>query len=113
MISTEEKEFIIQRLLQENEFLKTKINELEKRLGLNSKNSSKPPSSDDLQKPPRTNGLREKGKHKSGGQNGQEGTTLKQVANPNKIVQHQINQCPHCHNTLNNKVNSIIKRQVY
>jgi transposase len=43
---------------------------LKKRLGKDSNNSSKPPSSDRLSKPPRTNTLREKGKNKSGGQTG-------------------------------------------
>ncbi len=45
-----------------------RIAALEKRLSKNSRNSSKPPSSDGLSKPPRTTSLREKGKHKSGGQ---------------------------------------------
>ena len=44
----------------------TRIVELERRLSNNSSNSSKPPSSDGLKKPPRTSSLREKGKHKSG-----------------------------------------------
>ncbi len=86
MISLEEKDFIIQRLLLENDSLKklialqsTRITELEKRLGLNSNNSSKPPSSDDLQKPLRTGSLREKGKHQSGVQKGHTGHTLKQL----------------------------------
>ncbi|WP_248846454.1 DUF6444 domain-containing protein, partial [Fluoribacter gormanii] len=42
-----------------------RIAELEKRLNKNSSNSSNPPSSDGLRKPPRTTSLRENGKHKS------------------------------------------------
>jgi len=41
-----------------------RIAELEKRLNKNSSNSSKPPSSDGLGKPPQTTSLRENGKHK-------------------------------------------------
>ena len=39
--------------------LKARIAELERRLGLNSSNSSKPPSSDGLKKPARVSSLRE------------------------------------------------------
>ena len=48
-----------------------RIAELEKRLNKNSSNSSKPPSSDGLGKPPRKTLLRENGKHKSGDQKDQ------------------------------------------
>jgi len=49
------------------ERLKAKIAELEKRVGKNSGDSSKPPSSDGLLKPPPKSSLRENGKNKSGG----------------------------------------------
>ena len=50
--------------------LQERIAELERRLGLNSGNSGKPPSSDGLKKPVRVSGLRERSGKKTGGQNG-------------------------------------------
>ena len=48
--------------------LKGHIAELERRLGLNSSNSGKPPSSDGLKKPARVSSLRERSGKKPGGQ---------------------------------------------
>jgi len=45
-----------------------RIAELERRLGLNSSNSGKPPSSDGLSKPTRVGSLRERTGKRSGGQ---------------------------------------------
>ena len=59
-----------------------RVAELERRLGLNSSNSGKPPSSDGLTKPPRTKSLREPSGKKPGGQKGHRGETLRQVENP-------------------------------
>ena len=63
--------------------LAARLDELERRLGLNSTNSGKPPSSDGLSKPQagkqkrrRTGSLREKSGRKPGGQKGHEGETL-------------------------------------
>jgi len=60
----------IESLLEIIERLEARIRELEQRLSKNSSNSSKPPSSDGLSKPPRTTSLRENGKNKSSGQPG-------------------------------------------
>ncbi len=89
-MSPEEKDQKIERLEQENEALREKIAELERRLGLNSQTSSKPPSSDGLLKKERirTSSLREKGKRPSGGQIGRIGQTLEQVLEPENIVEH-------------------------
>ena len=65
-----------------------RVAELERRLGLNSSNSGKPPSSDGLKKPPRVTSLREPSGKKTGGQKGHRGETLRQVENPDVIVDH-------------------------
>lgn len=51
------------------------------RLGLNSRNSSKPPSAD----PNRIKNKKPAGKRKPGGQNGHDGTTLRKTDNPDQI----------------------------
>ena len=83
---------IIEELRRENTELKkiiaqqnARIAELEKRLGLDSTNSSKPPSSDGFKKKLRTKSLRINGKNASGGQTGHKGTTLNQVAKPDRV----------------------------
>ena len=76
------------------------IQMLQDQLAKNSHNSSKPPSSDGLQKTPRTSSLREKSGKKNGGQQGHKGGTLKQVEKPDHTKLHPITQCNQCHNSL-------------
>jgi transposase len=76
--------------------LKARVAELERRLGLNSSNSGKPPSSDGLKKPPRTQSSREPSGKKPGGQKGHKGETLQQVADPDSIVDHFPASCAAC-----------------
>jgi len=61
--------------------------ELEARLAINSRNSSKPPSSDGLNKP-KPKSLRKRGGRPTGGQKGHLGQGLKKVAEPDRIVMH-------------------------
>ena len=68
--------------------LRARIAELERRLGLNSANSDKPPSSDGLAKPRRTRSLRERSGRKSGGQKGHPGTTRQPHPTPDVVVDH-------------------------
>src|SRR5437016_12457922 len=76
--------------------LRAQIAELERRLGLNSSNSGKPPSSDGLKKPARVSSLRERSGKKPGGQKGHKGETLRQVADPNEVVNHYPPACSMC-----------------
>ena len=73
-----------------------RIAELERRLGLNSGNSGKPPSSDGLKKPRRTSSLREPSDKPSGGQRGHPGKTLCQVENADATTDHFPTACAGC-----------------
>src|SRR5664280_617755 len=85
----------IAELETENKALKIRVNELETQLRANSRNSSKPPSSDGLGKPP-PRSLRRPSHRKPGGQPGHEGTTLDQVADPDQIIRHEPAGCGRC-----------------
>jgi transposase len=70
--------------------------ELERRLGLNSSNSGKPPSSDGLKKPPRVSSLREPSGKNTGGQKGHPGETLRRSETPDAIIDHYPETCAAC-----------------
>src|SRR5271154_7489312 len=76
--------------------LRAHIAELERRIGLNSSNSGKPPSSDGLKKPARGSSLREPSDKPSGGQKGHKGETLRQGAEPDRVVDHYPPACTAC-----------------
>ncbi|WP_419906892.1 IS66 family transposase [Hoeflea sp.] len=106
------------QLRDQNASLVQRVSDLERRLGLNSSNSSKPPSSDGLAKPAarerRTRSLRGKSGRKSGGQHGHKGTTLKQVATPDALVHHYPHQCTRCSATLSSEAaTGFAARQVF
>ncbi len=90
----------VQTLTAQVQAQQKRIEELQGRLGLNSTNSSRPPSSDGLNKPaPKS--LRKPAQRPSGGQKGHSGNTLRQTAQPDEIVTHQApHRCPACHATL-------------
>ena len=75
---------------------RSSIAELERRLGLNSSNSGKPPSSDGLKKPPRVSSLREPSGKKTGGQKGHPGETLRRVETPDATIDHYPEACVAC-----------------
>ena len=67
--------------------------EIESRLRKNSRNSSKPPSSDGLAKP-KPKSLRKSTQRKTGGQPGHPGSTLRQVDNPDETFRLPLTKCP-------------------
>ncbi len=87
---------IIAELREQNAELKERIDELERRLEMNSRNSSKPPSSDGYNKPKAKRSLRRRSGRKPGGQPGSKGHKLDQVANPDEIMEHRPDTCPSC-----------------
>ena len=69
----------MQEMMKRIDAMQKLIDQLQGRLALNSKNSSKPPSSDGLNKPaPKS--LRLGSQRPTGGQKGHPGSTLRQVA---------------------------------
>jgi len=93
--------------------LSRRVQQLEDQVAKQSRNSSKPPSSDGLAKP-KTRSLRRSKGRKPGGQAGHPGHTLEMKANPEHVEVHEMNQCPHCDRDLSLVAASDWKRrQVY
>ena len=95
-----------------------RISALERRLGLNSRNSSQPPSSDGLKKPAaerRTRSLRGKTGRKPGGQAGHKGKTLCRTAIPDRVEEHVPSSCRGCGASLSSAaaVGDPVARQVF
>ena len=115
----------IARLEAENAWLREqvahlveRISALERRLGLNSRNSGQPPSSDGLKKPAaerRTRSLRGKTGRKPGGQAGHKGKTLCRTAIPDRVEEHVPSSCRGCGASLSSAspVGHPVARQVF
>src|SRR5437764_2324021 len=86
----------IVQLRAENAALLGRLADLERRLGLNSRNSGKPPSSDGLKKPPRVSSLREPTGKTTGGQPGHPGKTLRRTETPDATIHHYPAVCAGC-----------------
>jgi transposase len=75
------------------------INKLKEQLGMNSQNSSKPPSTDGFKKPaPKS--LRKPSGKKSGAQKGHKGKGLTLMKAPDETIEHYPNICEGCPNRL-------------
>jgi transposase len=86
---------------------------LRARLGMNSKNSSKPPSSDGYAKPAPKSRRGRSGK-KPGKQLGTAGKNLPPVADPDEIVHHTPERCEGCGDDLHcAQVTGVVRRQVF
>jgi transposase len=101
-----------------------RIAELEARLRQTPRNSSRPPSSQGLDKPPSSQGLdkppprprslRKRSGRKPGGQGGHEGTTLAQVARPDRELRYEPGYCGRCGAGLAGRpVTAVERRQVF
>jgi len=89
-----------------------RLKAIEARLNLNSQNSSQPPSTD--QKKNKNRSLRKNSGRKPGAQPGHEGKTLKKADNPDEIIGHRPQACPHCQTELAGvEANGYFARQVF
>ena len=100
-------------LEQRVEELQAQVQQLQDQRAKNSRNSSKPPSSDGLHKPsPKS--LRQKGQRQSGGQPGHKGHTLKRVEKPDRVEVHPVDACECCGRSLGDQPpEQVEKRQVH
>jgi transposase len=78
------------------EALQAEVADLKRQLGQNSRNSSKPPSSDSPFVKPAPKSLRGKSGKKPGGQLGHPGSTLALVDDPNERLRHEPGPCTGC-----------------
>ena len=80
------------------ESLNQTIRELQEQVNKNSKNSSKPPSSDGLKKPPvnKDRSLRGKSGKKQGAQTGHNGVNLSVIADPDDVEHYMHSDCANC-----------------
>ena len=98
MKQNEEQSARIAELSAEIASLNQTIKELKEQLNKNSKNSSKPPSSDGLKKPSvnKNKSLRESSGKKQGAQEGHDGVHLSVISDPDHIENHMHSDCTGC-----------------
>jgi transposase len=86
-------------LFNEIEALRSRVEQLENQGKKNSKNSHKPPSSDEFTRP-KPKSLRLIKGRKPGGQKGYPGHTLQPVKEPHHLVIHRVTDCSSCGHSL-------------
>ncbi|MCD6336987.1 MAG: IS66 family transposase [Candidatus Marinimicrobia bacterium] len=85
---------IILVLQEQVQTLTLKVIQLEEQISKNSRNSSKPPSSDGLKKPgPKPKSLRKQSGKKPGGQKGRKGHNLEKAKDPDYIIPLPVTSC--------------------
>jgi transposase len=89
--------------------LRARVAELEARQAKDSRNSSKPPSSDGLGRRPRR--LRRPSGRHSGGQAGHRGHTLPLVETPDEVVRHAPMVCAQCQARLEGLAGTVVERR--
>ncbi len=103
---------IIEAQAAEIRKLTERITVLEQQINKNSRNSSKPPSSDGLKKP-KPKSLRTTSERKPGGQVGHKGHTLEFSVAPDHVALHRIGICPCGYHLEQEPIIDHEKRQVY
>ena len=103
---------LVMQLVNHLSRLEARVNDLEGRLSKNSRNSSKPPSSDGFGK--RTKSLRQKSDKPSGGQKGHRGQTLEWKEHPDTVEVHAVHECSGCGASLSEvPIEQVLSRQVF
>ena len=87
-----------------------RIRQLESQVNQNSRNSSKPLSSDGLK---RTKSQRKKSGKKSGAQKGHPGHHLEMVDHPDRVEVSRVTHCKDCGASLSGEADSVDRRQVF
>lgn len=85
---------LVEGLLQQMVGLEKRVEDLENQSRKNSRNSSKPPSSDGFK--PRPKSLRRKSERHSGGQTGHPGSTLEWSSQVDQVELHRVAACEAC-----------------
>ena len=100
------------KLIVKLQALQDRVDELERRLGLNSSNSSKPPSTDSAFEPKAKTTSHVK--RKAGGQKGHVGKNLKMVEHPDFVIVSSPHVCRDCGASLADaKSTRVASRQVF